>query len=124
MPRISQASNLTLIEPSKIRAGRRAQSNAAGALKRRPQQNVVSTSGTLADLHPNEAPGTETLIQRLTRKEGLLNSKEVIGMLGVHITTLQLWTRRGEIPFLRVGHLVRFDPVQLAHWLGKRQDGA
>ena len=48
----------------------------------------------------------------------------VSGVLGVYITTLQLWIRRREIPFLRVGHSVRFDPVQLGLWLGKRQIGA
>lgn len=47
--------------------------------------------------------GSETLVQKLNRMDGLLDSKQVIGILGVHICTLQIWTRRGEIPFLRVG---------------------
>jgi excisionase family DNA binding protein len=67
---------------------------------------------------------TETLVQKLNRMDGLLDSKQVIGILGVHICTLQIWTRRGEIPFLRVGRSVRFDPAQLAIWLAKRQIGA
>jgi excisionase family DNA binding protein len=84
--------------------------------------------GKPTQMPPNPIPGSErisegTLAGRLSRMEGLLNSKQVIGMLGVHITTLQLWTRRGDIPFLRVGHSVRFDPAQLADWLGKRQIG-
>jgi excisionase family DNA binding protein len=62
-----------------------------------------------------------TLIQRLGNMDGLLDSKQVIRMLGVHLCTLQLWTRKGEIPFLRVGRLVRFDPGQLAKWLEERQ---
>ena len=66
---------------------------------------------------------TETLVQKLNRMDGLLDSKQVIGILGVHICTLQIWTRRGEIPFLRVGRSVRFDPAQLATWLAKRQIG-
>jgi excisionase family DNA binding protein len=67
--------------------------------------------------------GSETLVQKLNRMNGLLDSKQVIGILGVHICTLQIWTRRGEIPFLRVGRSVRFDPAQLATWLEKRQIG-
>ena len=98
-----------------------AETDASGTLQHRRLQNGGSLSGTTADSPPGETAGTETLIQRLIRTEGLLNSKQVIGILGVHITTLQLWTRRGEIPFLKVGHLVRFDPVQLAQWLGQRQ---
>ena len=61
--------------------------------------------------------GTETLVQKLNRMDGLLDSKQVIGTLGVHICTLQIWRRRGEIPFLMVGRSVRFDPAQLASWL-------
>jgi excisionase family DNA binding protein len=67
--------------------------------------------------------GTETLVQKLNRMDGLLDSRQVIAILGVHICTLQIWTRRGEIPFLRVGRSVRFDPAQLATWLEKRQMG-
>jgi excisionase family DNA binding protein len=73
----------------------------------------------------NDASGPEksnpTLIDRLRSRQSLLDSKEVIDLLGVHITTLQLWTRKGRIPFLRVGHLIRFDPGQLASWLKARQ---
>jgi excisionase family DNA binding protein len=68
--------------------------------------------------------GKETLVQKLHGMDTLLDSKQVIRMLGVHICTLQIWTRRGEIPFLRVGRSVRFDPAQLAKWLEKRQAGA
>ena len=123
MPRPSRTSNLALIEPPRTRTHKYAETNASSALQHRRRQNEDSISGTAADFPPSETAGTGTLIQRLIRTEGLLNSKQVIGMLGVHITTLQLWTRRGEIPFLKVGHLVRFDPVQLAQWLGKRQIG-
>lgn len=62
-----------------------------------------------------------SLIERLNQRQELLDSKEVIKLLGVHITTLQLWTRHRRIPFIRVGHLIRFDPAQLASWLSERQ---
>jgi excisionase family DNA binding protein len=66
---------------------------------------------------------TETLVQKLNKMNGLLDSKQVIRILGVHKCTLQIWTRRGEIPFIRVGRSVRFDPAQLATWLETRQMG-
>jgi hypothetical protein len=46
-----------------------------------------------------------------------------VGILGVHITTLQLWTKHRQIPHLKVGHGIRFDPVELADWLSTRQIG-
>jgi excisionase family DNA binding protein len=67
--------------------------------------------------------GSETLIQRLGSMDGLLNPKQLSSIFCIHITTLQNWTKRGEIPFLKIGHAIRFDPVQLAAWLTKRQMG-
>jgi hypothetical protein len=81
-------------------------------------------SAPLRNTRSESAPLSETLIQKLSRKQGLLNSKDVIGIFGVHITTLQLWTKHQQIPYLKVGRAVRFDPAQLAHWLSKRQMGA
>ena len=70
-----------------------------------------------------EASKPESLIEKLSHRDGFLDSEQVRKMLGIHITTLQLWTKHQEIPFLRVGHLIRFDPVQLARWLQQRQMG-
>jgi hypothetical protein len=53
--------------------------------------------------------GSETLIQRLASMDGLLNSKQVSDIFCVHITTLQMWIKRREIPFLKIGHSIRFD---------------
>jgi len=38
-----------------------------------------------------------TLLEYLSCRKSLLDSREVIELLGVHITTLQLWTRKGRI---------------------------
>lgn len=77
----------------------------------------------LAEPETTEAAKPESLIEKLSHRDGLLDSEQVRKMLGIHITTLQLWTKHQEIPFLRVGHLIRFDPVQLARWLQQRQMG-
>ena len=89
----------------------------------RPARNGRPPTSSLAEVEMIGSARPETLIEKLSRREELLDSKQVVGLLGVHITTLQLWTRRGDIPFLKVGHSVRFDPAQLAQWLGKRQIG-
>jgi excisionase family DNA binding protein len=115
MPQSSNAPRLTLWNPSHLKS-------------KRSKVEPPSPSPYRGDPGSNPNLGFElpispqqTVIERLRRREGLLNAKQVIALLGVHITTLQLWTRRGEIPFLRVGHGVRFDPAELAQWLEKRE---
>jgi Helix-turn-helix domain len=68
-------------------------------------------------------PITQTFIERLRLTRRYLDAREVVGILGVHITTLQIWTKRRQIPHLKVGHGIRFDPVELADWLSTRQVG-
>ena len=68
-------------------------------------------------------PQSRTFIERLRLTKRYLDAHEVVGILGVHITTLQLWTKHRQIPHLRVGHGIRFDPVELADWLATRQIG-
>lgn len=68
-------------------------------------------------------PLSQTFIERLRLTKRYLDAHEVVGILGVHITTLQLWTKHRQIPHLRVGHGIRFDPVELADWLATRQIG-
>jgi len=68
-------------------------------------------------------PHSQTFIERLRLTKRYLDAGEVVGILGVHITTLQLWTKHREIPHLKVGHAIRFDPVELADWLSSRQIG-
>jgi excisionase family DNA binding protein len=68
-------------------------------------------------------PLTQTFIERLRLTKRYLGAREVVAILGVHITTLQLWTKHRQIPHLKVGHGIRFDPVELAEWLSTRQIG-
>ena len=52
---------------------------------------------------------------------GLLTTREVADLLGVHTETVLRWTRRGQLPAIRLpGGAVRFREDELDAWLGKR----
>ncbi len=49
----------------------------------------------------------------------LLTEKEAAQYLGVKTNTLAVWrcTRRYNIPYYKVGHIVRYKPEDLELWL-------
>ncbi len=55
----------------------------------------------------------------------LLTPEQAAQLLGVEITTLAVWrcTRRHNLPFVRVGRLVRYDREDLRAWIEERRDG-
>lgn len=50
----------------------------------------------------------------------LLKSEDVCMMLGISVRTLRNLVRRGEIPHLRIGRLLRFDPNALERWINAK----
>ncbi len=54
----------------------------------------------------------------------LLNVDEAAELLGVAKGTVYHWACRGHIPAVRLTRrCLRFDPEQLAAWVGERSDG-
>jgi excisionase family DNA binding protein len=52
---------------------------------------------------------------------GLLTAREVAGLLGVSPETVLRWTRRGELPAVRLpGGAIRYREEELEVWLGAR----
>ncbi len=51
----------------------------------------------------------------------LLTPEDVAQMLGVARKTVVVWARLGQIPCVRVGRLVRFDPAEIDRWLDNRR---
>jgi excisionase family DNA binding protein len=49
-----------------------------------------------------------------------LSPKELSDMLGVDITTVYGWTSDRQIPFLKIGRLVRFDLLKIDKWLKEK----
>jgi excisionase family DNA binding protein len=54
----------------------------------------------------------------------LIDAKAASLLLGVPYTWLLAQARAGNIPHHRLGHYVRFNPDDLAHWLHEERSGA
>ena len=52
----------------------------------------------------------------------LLNSREASSYLGITLGTLEVWrcTKRYQIPFIKVGRLVRYRKSELDNFLNRR----
>lgn len=54
--------------------------------------------------------------------EKLLKRDEVAALLGVEPRTLDNWAHRGEgPPFVKIGGLRRYDPVDLRAWVNEKK---
>jgi excisionase family DNA binding protein len=52
---------------------------------------------------------------------GLLTAREVADLIGVHAETVLRWTRRGELPAIRLpGGAIRYREADLEAWLAAR----
>jgi excisionase family DNA binding protein len=49
----------------------------------------------------------------------LLTPSQVAAVLGVKVSTVYQWTHERYIPFVKVGRLVRFNPVDIENWVQK-----
>ena len=57
----------------------------------------------------------------MKEKLKLLKPEDVAAMLGVARKTVIVWARLGQIPCVRVGRFVRFDPAEIDRWLDRRR---
>ncbi len=53
----------------------------------------------------------------------LMTVAEVAGWLGVAPKTIYKWAALGKLPCVRMGTLLRFDPCEIARWVGDRKEG-
>lgn len=54
----------------------------------------------------------------------LMNIEEAASYLGIRLSRLYTATRRKELPFMKVGRLVRFEKNQLDQWIEKQHQEA
>ncbi len=54
----------------------------------------------------------------------LIDATEAGRLLGVPNTWVLAQARAGRIPHHRLGHYVRFDPQDIAHWLAQTRSGS
>jgi len=53
----------------------------------------------------------------------LVDKHEVARMLAISVRTVEAWAQRGELPQVRVGASLRFDPRQIEQWIAARTSG-
>ncbi len=65
---------------------------------------------------------TASLNEIVQRTHDLLDEKQAAEFLGVAPGTLSVWRSRGryKVPFVKVGHLVRYRRADLDAWLDSR----
>lgn len=58
-----------------------------------------------------------SMLKKLREREEPLNVGELAILLSVTEATIQRWVRNRQIPCIRIGDTIRFDPTMLADWL-------
>jgi excisionase family DNA binding protein len=58
-----------------------------------------------------------SILKVLRERTEPLNVAELAKLLVVTEATVQRWVRNRQIPFIRIGDTIRFDPTLLADWL-------
>ena len=58
-----------------------------------------------------------SIIKKLRERTEPWNVAELAKLLVVTEATVQRWVRNRQIPFIRIGDTIRFDPSMLADWL-------
>lgn len=83
------------------------------------------SNGVKGQSHPSFCSGltsnSKTMCSKVfdnyyPRKRPLWNVKEVAQFLNVKEATIRDWVYRREIPFRKVGSLVRFNPEDIERW--------
>ena len=59
-------------------------------------------------------------IPYLEQCEHLLPTIEVARLLGVHQETIYRYTKAGKLKYVRVGRAIKFDPLDVLHFLRNR----
>ena len=53
----------------------------------------------------------------------LVDIETVASSLGISLRQVRRFVAEGRIPYVRVGHLIRFDPAELNDWIDARRGG-
>jgi excisionase family DNA binding protein len=51
----------------------------------------------------------------------LISKADLAEWLGISPRTVDEWVRNREVPFVRVGRLVRFEPDEIRKWIAARR---
>ncbi|MBY0314404.1 MAG: helix-turn-helix domain-containing protein [Bdellovibrionales bacterium] len=70
--------------------------------------------------HLPKLGNTEAYIMEKLKEAKLMNTSEAASYLGVKVSRLRTATRRRELPFMKVGRLVRFEKQHLDEWIERK----
>ena len=51
----------------------------------------------------------------------LMNVSELSQRLGVKVKTVYCWVHARQIPYVKVGRLIKFDPLDISQWVESRK---
>ena len=54
----------------------------------------------------------------------LVDIETVSRSFGISMRQVRRFVAEGQIPYVRVGHLIRFDPGELNRWIDERRSGS
>lgn len=63
-------------------------------------------------------PRAETVMRKPT--EQLWTAEQVANFCQVKPSVVKYWVQQGQIPFLRLGKFVRFDPREVSEWVAQK----
>ena len=63
-----------------------------------------------------------SIITKLRDRDQPLNVKDLADILEVAESTIQAWVRKSFIPFIKIGNIIRFDPVIMADFMEMNSD--
>jgi excisionase family DNA binding protein len=69
-------------------------------------------------------PSSERTPREKRPLPGLVDTQAVSLSLGISMRQVRRFVAGGQIPFVRVGHLIRFDPDELNEWIDTRRSGS
>jgi len=65
-----------------------------------------------------------SILKNLRGRTAPLNVRDLAELLDVTESTIQRWVRRHQVPAIRVGDVIRFDPGMLADWVELQAAGS
>ena len=66
-------------------------------------------------------PDTRSAYHPVELPSRLLTIAEVAELLGVEVRHVRRLVQERRIPFIKWGHLLRFDPIEIAAWLDQHR---
>ncbi len=79
-----------------------------------------------ADVHPETSTVRRNRSKQGTDQRGiptLLDIEVLAKSLGISMRQVRRFVAEGQIPFIRIGHLIRFDPKEINKWIEGRRCG-